>query len=103
MAEVAEGVSVDEPRMRVNIDATRGNIFAERVMMLLGATLGRDVAHKLLEEATHKSAAEHRRLMEVLAENPDVTRVIHAATLARLDSPEDYLGMATNFRKRLVD
>jgi 3-carboxy-cis,cis-muconate cycloisomerase len=103
MAEVAEGVSVDESRMRVNIDATRGNIFAERVMMLLGATLGRDVAHKLLEEATHKSAAEHRRLMEVLAENPDVTRVIHAATLARLDSPEDYLGMATNFRKRLVD
>jgi 3-carboxy-cis,cis-muconate cycloisomerase len=103
MAEAAEGLSVDEARMRGNIQATLGNIFAERVMMLLGATLGRDVAHKLLEESTRKSASEHRRLVEVLAEMPEVTRIISAATLATLDSPEDYLGMAATFQRRLVD
>ncbi len=93
MAEAAEGLTVDASRMRTNIDATLGNIFAERVMMLLGATLGRDVAHKLLEQAAGKSNAEHRRLMDVLAEMPEVTRIIPTATLAKLDSPEDYLGM----------
>ncbi|HYL35999.1 MAG TPA: 3-carboxy-cis,cis-muconate cycloisomerase [Bryobacteraceae bacterium] len=102
MAEAAEGLTVDESRMRANIDATRGTIFAERVMMLLGATLGRDVAHKLLEESARRSAAEQRRLMEVLAENPEVTRIIPAAALAKLDAPEDYLGMAKAFQKRLA-
>ena len=102
MAEAAEGLAVDASRMRANIEATRGIIFAERVMMLLGATLGRDVAHKLLEEATHKSSAQGRRLTDVLAEMPEVTRIIPAATLATLDSPQDYLGMASVFQKRLV-
>ena len=103
MTEAVEGLSVDEPRMRANIQATLGNIFAERVMMLLGATLGRDVAHKLLEESTRRSASEQRRLVEVLAEMPEVTRIIPAATLAKLDSPEGYLGVAATFQKRLVD
>ena len=69
MAEVAEGLVVDTERMRANIDATRGAIFAERVMMLLGASMGRDVAHKLLAEATHQSIQQKRRLMDVLQAN----------------------------------
>jgi 3-carboxy-cis,cis-muconate cycloisomerase len=102
MAETAEGLTVDVAQMRANIEATRGNIFAERVMMLLGATLGRDIAHKLLEESTRKSVEERRRLVDVLAETPEVTRVIPAATLSKLDTPEDYLGMAATFQKRLM-
>ncbi len=102
MAEAAEGLSVDAARMRANIQATGGVIFAERVMMLLGATLGRDVAHKLLEAAARKSASESRRFLDVLAEMPEVTRVIPIATLSRLDTPEDYLGMAALFQKRLL-
>jgi len=82
--------------------ANHGVIFAERVMMLLGTTLGRDVAHKLLEESTRKSLAERRPLVEVLAEVPDITSVIPATTLRQLDRPEDYLGMADEFRKRLM-
>ncbi|MFZ0759221.1 MAG: 3-carboxy-cis,cis-muconate cycloisomerase, partial [Candidatus Sulfotelmatobacter sp.] len=49
MAEVAESIAVDAARMRANIDATHGVVFAERAMMLLGPKLGRDVAHQLLE------------------------------------------------------
>jgi adenylosuccinate lyase len=70
--------------------------------MLLGAALGRDVAHKILEEATRRSAAEKRRLAEVLAEIPEVTRVLDSKTLCDLEKPEDYLGVAEDFRKRLV-
>ena len=102
MAEAAEGLSVDATRMRANIEATRGVIFAERVMMLLGATLGRDVAHKLLDTAARKSASEGRRFIDVLGEMPEVMRVIPPATLRALDAPEDYLGMATVFQERLV-
>jgi 3-carboxy-cis,cis-muconate cycloisomerase len=102
MAEAAEGLAVDAARMRANIEATRGIIFAERVVMLLGATLGRDLAHKLLEQATRQTVEERRRLFDVLGEMPEVTRIIPPATLATLDSPEDYLGIASVFQKRLV-
>ena len=70
MAEVAEGLSVDDAgRMRANIESTNGTIFAERAMMLLGAKLGRDVAHKILDEAVRRSVKEGRHLAAVLARN----------------------------------
>ena len=102
MAEVAEGLSVDSARMRANLEATNGAIFAERAMMLLAPKLGRDVAHKLLEATSRKSVAEKRRLKDVLAEMPEVTRHLDKTTLAGLESPELYLGNAETFRKRLL-
>lgn len=102
MADVAEGLTVDSERMMANIEATHGVIFAERVMIMLGASLGRDVAHHVLEEATRRSIAERRRLVEVLGEMPEVMRHLSSETLRDLDSPDEYLGMAGVFRKRLV-
>ncbi len=102
MAEVAEGLSVDGVRMRANIDATRGVIFAERAMMLLGEKLGRDVAHKLLEEATRRTTAQGRHLSEILSEMPEVRPHLDPATLQKLEAPEEYLGSADAFRKSLL-
>ena len=102
MAEVSEGLTVDPERMRANIDATRGVIFAERATMLLGAKLGRDVAHKLLEEATRQSVAHQKDLTQILSAMPEVTRHLDAATLRDLATPEKYLGVAEQFRTRLI-
>ncbi|HXQ27514.1 MAG TPA: 3-carboxy-cis,cis-muconate cycloisomerase [Candidatus Acidoferrales bacterium] len=102
MAEAAGGLDVNKARMREDIDATRGAIFAERAMMLLGAALGRDVAYKLLEEATRKSTAQQRRLAEVLAETPEVSKVLDSKALRDLETPEGYLGVADALRKRLL-
>ena len=88
--------------MRANLEATNGAIFAERAMMLLAPKLGRDVAHKLLEATSRKSVAEKRRLKDVLAEMPEVTRHLDKTTIAGLESPELYLGNAETFRKRLL-
>jgi 3-carboxy-cis,cis-muconate cycloisomerase len=68
MADVAEGLTVATARMRANIESTQGRIFAERAMILLSAKLGREKAHKLLEEATRKSTAQNRHLREMLFE-----------------------------------
>ncbi len=102
MAEAAETLAVDGARMRANIAATHGTIFAERAMMILGATLGRDVAHKILVEAAEKSIAEQRRLADVLGEMPEVSRHLAKDALRDLDSPEAYLGVAEAFRRRLI-
>lgn len=102
MAEVAEGVSVDPQKMRLNIENTNGVVFAERAMMLLGAKLGRDVAHKILETAAKKSTEEGRNLSAVLAEIPEVTIHLGAAELRQLEVPEQYLGSAEVFRQALT-
>ena len=88
MAEAAEGLAVNEARMRANVEATQGVIFAERIAMILGATLGREAADKLLEEATRRCLAEGRRLSDVLSENAEVTRLVSVAALRDLESPE---------------
>jgi 3-carboxy-cis,cis-muconate cycloisomerase len=102
MAEAVEGLSVDAARMRANLEATRGTIFAEKAMMLLGQKLGRDTAHKALEEAIRTSVAQHRHLAEVLAEMPEVSGYVDAAALQQLEIPEEYLGAAKEFRLRLL-
>jgi len=102
MAEVADGLSVDAHNMHLNIENTHGAIFAERAMMLLGAKLGRDVAHTVVEAAVRKSVQEGRHLAAVLAETPEVTTHLGRAELEELETPEQYLGSAEAFRKALV-
>jgi 3-carboxy-cis,cis-muconate cycloisomerase len=69
---LAEGLEVDPDRMRRNLDATKGLLFADAAAGRLGAKLGREGAHSLVEHA----AAEVRRsgvgMREVLAADPAV-------------------------------
>jgi 3-carboxy-cis,cis-muconate cycloisomerase len=102
MAEVAEGLSVDVLKMQLNIENTNGVIFAERAMMLLGAKLGRDVAHKLVEAAVRKSVKEGGNLAAVLAGTAEVNTHLSPAELEELETPEQYLGSADAFRKALA-
>lgn len=101
MAEVAEGLTVNAAQMRANIESTRGVIFAERAMMLLAVKVGREKAHKILEQAVRRTAEQHRRLAEVLSEDKDVKDHLGAA-LAGLEDPQQYLGLAEEFIKRLL-
>jgi 3-carboxy-cis,cis-muconate cycloisomerase len=103
LAEVVEGLSVDPARMRQNIANTRGLIFAERVMMLLAAQLGRDVAHKLLEDTIQKSVTQNKDLSALLAELPEVRSRLNRSALDQLEIPEQYLGSAEEFREALLN
>lgn len=102
MAEVAEGLSVDPERMRQNVANTKGMIFAERVMMLLAAELGRGAAHKLLEDALQKAVAQNKDLSAALADLPEISSRLSRSELEQLQVPEQYLGSAEAFREALL-
>jgi 3-carboxy-cis,cis-muconate cycloisomerase len=71
-------------------------------MILLGAKVGREVAHKLVEEATRKSSDQGKRLKDVLAVMKEVREQLSAHELETLEDPEGYLGSAEPFRRRLI-
>jgi 3-carboxy-cis,cis-muconate cycloisomerase len=102
MAEVGEGLSVDPARMRHNISNTQGLIFAERLMMLLAVEMGREVAHRLLEDTIQKSIAQNKDLATLLAELPEVRSRLSRSVLDQLEIPEQYLGSAEAFREALL-
>ncbi len=102
MAESAKGLTVEPQKMRLNIANTNGAVFSERAMMLLGAKLGRDVAHEILNAAVRKSAEGGRNLSAMLGDMPEVTAHLAPAELEQLETPEQYLGSAEAFRKALT-
>jgi len=102
MAEVAGGLSVDPARMRQNTENTGGLIFAERAMMALAGELGRDVAHKLLEDTIQAGIGKNQDLGAMLAELPGISSRLKRNVLNQLDTPDGYLGSAEAFRKALL-
>jgi 3-carboxy-cis,cis-muconate cycloisomerase len=59
-----QGLEVDEPRMRQNLELTHGLVFSEAVSTALAATMGRSAAHRLLEDASHRAVREHKNLQQ---------------------------------------
>ncbi len=64
---LAEGLVIDPDRMRANIDLTRGLLFADAAAARLGARLGREAAHHLVEQAAEEVRRTGDALAEVLA------------------------------------
>nr|WP_294509347.1 adenylosuccinate lyase family protein [uncultured Rhodopila sp.] len=69
---IAEGLVVYPDRMRANIDLTRGLLFADAAAGRLGAKLGREAAHRLVEQAAEDVRLTGATLADVLARNPAV-------------------------------
>lgn len=103
MVYVAEGLEVDEERMRANLDITRGLIFAEAVSMALAQHVGRQQAHELIRAATLRSASQHRHLRDVLADDDAVTAHLSPGALDRLFDPRSAIGLSEQLVKRILD
>jgi len=102
MSEMLTGLHVDERRMRQNLDATHGLIFAEAVTMALGDRLGKMPAHMLVESACKKARADNRHLKEVLREDPGLHGYLTPADLEGLFDVRNYLGSAEEFVRRVL-
>lgn len=103
MKGVLEGLTVYPERMRANLTATHGVSFTEKLAMLLAPKLGRDAAHALLADAAREAAQTARPLREILCQKPDIGSLLTAEQIENIDNPEDYLGSAEEFRKRLLE
>ena len=92
IVDIAEGLEVDAPRMRQNLDATGGLIMAEAVTMRLAEKIGKSDAHHLIEAASKKAVADKQHLRDVLTADASITAQLGADRLAKLFEPMEYQG-----------
>ena len=103
MAAIVPHLEVDAARMRRNLDATHGLIFAEAVTMALASHIGKSAAHTLVEAASRQTLKSGRHLREVLDQNPAVIERLTSEELDRLFAPENYLGVAKDLVDRAIN
>ena len=96
------GLEVDPARMRANLDLTRGMIVSEAVMMGLGPHLGRQRAHDLVYDICRKVATSGEPLLDLLAQDAEISRHLSRAELAKLCDPQNYLGLAGEMVDRVL-
>ncbi len=96
------GLSVDENRMRRNLDLTGGLIVAEAVMMGLAPEIGRQNAHDIVYEACKEAIEKNETLLAVLSRNAPIVKKLGQEKLAQLTNPANYLGAAAAMAREVA-
>ena len=103
---VASALVVDAARMRSNLDATHGLIFAEAVSMALAERIGRTAAHALVKEACNRAVSTGIPLRTTLAvdgmREPLASGALDGQQLDRLFDPQGYLGQSAAMVERVL-
>lgn len=102
-AEMLPGLEVNAERMRENIDASHGLIFAEAVSVALADRMGKMPAHMLVEAAAKKAIATQRHLKDILLEEPNLHGHLTRADVESLFDYRNYLGGADAFVRNVLD
>ena len=89
-AELVGGLQVDAERMRANLDAQRGYVLAEPVMLALAARVGKHRAHELVHRAALAGQAAGVSFADALRDDPEIARAL--PEVESLLRPEQALG-----------
>ena len=100
---VVEGLEVDPEAMRRNIELTGGLVMSEAVMMGLGPYIGREYAHDLVYDLCRGAVEQGRPLLDLLAENEEISKHLDRDALAKLLDPANYLGQSGVMVDRVLD
>ncbi len=88
--------------MRQNLDLTHGAVVSEAVMMGLGPHLGRQRAHDLVYDICRVSADENKPLVDLLAQDKEISKHVTRAELEKMCDPANYLGLAGEMVDRVL-
>ncbi|MFD4475582.1 3-carboxy-cis,cis-muconate cycloisomerase [Streptomyces sp. NPDC058471] len=98
-AELTENLQVHPEAMREHLGLTHGLIVSERLTAELTPLLGRARAKELLTSAARRTRDQGRTLLEVLAEEPELS----AVDLTELTDPARYTGSAGALTDRALE
>src|SRR3989442_4374190 len=91
--EISDSLPVYPDRMKENLDATKGQVMAEAVMIaLVGKGLGRQDAHKLVRDTANKARTKGIHLRDALLAEPKGTQLLSKNEIDAAMDPAAYLG-----------
>jgi 3-carboxy-cis,cis-muconate cycloisomerase len=99
---VVSGLVVYPEKMRRNLEISGGALLAERVMLALGAHIGRQDAHDVIYEAAMRAFETRQPFAEVLKADARVSAHLSAETIDSLLDPAQYTGLAAQFVERVL-
>ncbi len=99
LIEIAEGLTLDPERMKRNLDLTGGMILSEAIMMELGQTMGRQVAHDLVYDAVEKVREGRSTFADALTNDPQIREQLGDDGTARLTNPSVYTGQCSEMAR----
>lgn len=102
MAEVLEGLTIDEQAMRANLERSRGLVYSENVSLALSRTLGKQAAHALTEKLCEAAVRERTTLADVLRADPQASKAIGPGGLDVLFEPQSCFGSAQAMIQRAL-
>jgi len=103
ITESIRGLTAFPKRMRINLEATQGVIFAEKASLLLQTQIGRESTQRVLAEAVQEALERKRPFREILRGRQEIASLLSTEQIDALDVPENYLGAVEHFRKKLLE
>ena len=101
--EIFRNLRVYPKRMMANLEATRGQVMAESVMIALTRKgLGRQEAHRLVRDAAMKARQKDVQLREILAADKAVAKLLSRKELEDALDPEKYTGRSVEIVDAVV-
>ena len=97
-----EGLEADEERMRANIDARRGFVFAEPVMRMLADRVGKHTAHDIVYEAAMRGVREDLSFADALMSDPRVPAHLSRSDIEGAADLDAVMGSGPQFVDRVI-
>ena len=102
-ADVFRNLRVYPERMRANLEATKGQVMSEAVMIaLVGKGIGRQEALRLVRDAAMEARKRGVHLKEILAANATIKKLLSTKELDAAMDPERYLGRSAEIVDAIV-
>ena len=97
MRTVVENLEPIPARMRANADLHGGLLLSERVMLALGAKVGKQTAHEIVYEVAMDAQTNGTDSREGLSGDARVAPHLGREAISDLLDPEQYVGLAGRF------
>ncbi len=96
------GLNVNEKRMRQNLELTKGLLYSEPIMFLLGEKLGKQTAHEIVYEICMDCFEKDACFIDELMANATVAKNVTREQLEAVMDPEKYTGKSGYFVDQVV-
>lgn len=87
-----KGLRIDEGNMKRNVEMMKGYLLSEKVMLELGAKVGKNTAHEWLYEASMSGIEKGLSFADALSSHHEIAGTFTSAEIDELTLPGQYLG-----------